>query len=362
MNTGISNNNMSNFGVDALLAMQRLNPSLLGTGTLQPSSFSSGPGAACYAPSSSFHVNDNQAATASLYQQVLNEQQRRLSSGLVSSSLENPVVTSSSAAVELASLVQSKFDSTVTAPSRRRKANFAEKLHAVLSNQACRHAIAWLPSGRSFSIIDQDEFVKTVLPKYFREAKFESFSRRLKRWGFRKVYTTGMQQSIFSHDLFHRDRPDLAKIMNGRDRATASVKNGPAFKEHAASVADDILLQKANAYQQQQMIDQQQRAAALLMAARQSSSPAAPISSAVLPINPALNFMTHQRRVTSSPGSMLDVAAQKQVQEVSRRQSISDELASCEARLKILQQMKAEVTESVSRVSSASPRGLSPSV
>lgn len=61
---------------------------------------------------------------------------------------------------------------------RRRKPNFAEKLHAVLSNKDCRHAVAWLPSGRSFCITDQEEFVKKILPKYFREAKFDSFSRR----------------------------------------------------------------------------------------------------------------------------------------------------------------------------------------
>lgn len=357
---------MGNFSMDALFAMQRLgNPSLLGMGTLQqpslvPSSFSSGPAPASY--------YDNHAAA--LYQHVLNEQQRHLSSGLVSNhnnmiggafdksavvpSYPGPPTKSVDAAsAAAADLVQSKlFDSTVTAPSRRRKANFAEKLHAILSNQACRHAIAWLPSGRSFSIVDQTEFTKTVLPKHFREAKFESFSRRLKRWGFRKVYTTGMAQSIFSHDLFHRDHPELCKVMNGRDRQQApvnmsSMNNVPSFvpEDHTAvcAAADDLLLQRADVYRQQ---NQQQRAVAAALLNRhpncnpqqqQQLSPSAPAVSSF-------------ERITSSPGSMCDQ---------SRRQSISDELASCEARLKVLQQMKAEVTVSSSRVRSASPRGLS---
>ncbi|KAL7544543.1 hypothetical protein ACHAWF_007919 [Thalassiosira exigua] len=120
--------------------------------------------------------------------------------------------------------VQSQSVSTAAAPSRRRKPNFAEKLHMVLSNKFCRRAITWLPSGRSFCITDQEEFVKSILPRYFREAKFESFSRRLKRWGFRKVYTTGMSQMIFSHDMFHRDKPELCKSMNGRVAASKAMK------------------------------------------------------------------------------------------------------------------------------------------
>mmetsp|Transcript_9751 Transcript_9751/g.21150 ORF Transcript_9751/g.21150 Transcript_9751/m.21150 type:complete len:404 (+) Transcript_9751:118-1329(+) len=123
------------------------------------------------------------------------------------------------------SSMQSQFDLSSAAPSRRRKPNFSEKLHSVLSSKECRHAIAWLPSGRSFCITDQEEFVKKILPKFFREAKFESFSRRLKRWGFRKVYTTGLSQTIFSHDLFHRDRPDLCKTMNGRERTMPCENN-----------------------------------------------------------------------------------------------------------------------------------------
>ncbi|KAL7553075.1 hypothetical protein ACHAWF_016446 [Thalassiosira exigua] len=132
---------------------------------------------------------------------------------------------------------QSQSVSPAAAPSRRRKPNFAEKLHVVLSNKFCRRAITWLPSGRSFCITDQEEFVKTILPRYFREAKFESFSRRLKRWGFRKVYTNGMSQMIFSHDMFHRDKPDLCKSMNGRVAASKPTRPG------ASSAPDRLISQ-----------------------------------------------------------------------------------------------------------------------
>lgn len=101
--------------------------------------------------------------------------------------------------------------------SSKRKPNFAEKLHSVLSNPQTQPSISWLPSGHAFCILNQQSFIKHILPQFFREAKFESFARRLKRWGFKKVYTTTNAQVIYSHSLFHRERPDLCEMMNGRE-------------------------------------------------------------------------------------------------------------------------------------------------
>ncbi|KAL3798429.1 hypothetical protein HJC23_005082 [Cyclotella cryptica] len=114
--------------------------------------------------------------------------------------------------------------------TRRRNPSFAYKLHAILMDKDCNSAISWLPSGKSFCIVDKGEFTKKVLPKYFRETKFESFSRRIKRWGFRRMYTTGVKQLIYSHDLFQKNRVDLCKFMNGRaGQAATQVNHGLPF-------------------------------------------------------------------------------------------------------------------------------------
>mmetsp|Transcript_3170 Transcript_3170/g.6426 ORF Transcript_3170/g.6426 Transcript_3170/m.6426 type:complete len:441 (-) Transcript_3170:222-1544(-) len=102
-------------------------------------------------------------------------------------------------------------------PSRRRKPNFAENLHAVLSNKECRDIVSWMPSGRAFIIKNKADFSKKILPKYLRQAKLESFFRRLKRWEFRKVYSSKPGKVVFEHDVFHRDLPELCRTMNGRD-------------------------------------------------------------------------------------------------------------------------------------------------
>ena len=104
----------------------------------------------------------------------------------------------------------------------RRCPTFAEKLHAILNDKSLNSIVTWLPSGKSFCIINKEAFTNIVLPKYFKESLFESFSRRLKRWGYRKVYTPGQKQIVIIHDLFQKGRIDLCKLMNGR--ASQSVK------------------------------------------------------------------------------------------------------------------------------------------
>ena len=64
----------------------------------------------------------------------------------------------------------------------RRNNHFAKKLHAILTDKNCKSAIAWLPSGKAFCILNKEEFTKRILPKYVCEFKFDSFMRRLKCW------------------------------------------------------------------------------------------------------------------------------------------------------------------------------------
>jgi hypothetical protein len=103
-------------------------------------------------------------------------------------------------------------------PSKKRSASFVDKLHVMLANKNIQSITAWLPSGKSFVTLDKEAFTKAVLPPYFKEAKFESFSRRIsiKRWGFKIAYANGQKSIVYSHEMFQKDRLDLFKTMNGR--------------------------------------------------------------------------------------------------------------------------------------------------
>lgn len=57
----------------------------------------------------------------------------------------------------------------------KRKASFPQKLMRVLSIDECQHAMRWMPDGCSFCIIDPKALVNSVLPTYFKEAKYSSF-------------------------------------------------------------------------------------------------------------------------------------------------------------------------------------------
>lgn len=315
-----------------------------------------------------------------IYLSILNERRRRSMTYLNSARAGVAPDTASSTAAVIPSqnasqpianvsaadydaMMASKFDSTVTAPSRRRKPNFAEKLHAVLDNQACRHAITWLPSGRSFCITDQKELVTKILPKYFREAKFESFSRKLKRWGFRKVYTTGLSQVIFSHDLFHRGRPDLCKIMNGREKAAASEDPRAAGAGTAdllvapEQVRTAMLLEQARTQQQlqhqaafQQQMNQHASMSMPMLTSAQGRTQS-PARTASAPSIHSLNqshslrghasslpwtLYAHTQAVQANPSNS-STSMESTDMQMAR---LNHDIASCEQRLSILQRMK----------------------
>ena len=77
---------------------------------------------------------------------------------------------------------------------------FFQKLHSMICNEAKSGCIEWSLDGKSFIILIKDRFTNEVLPRYFGKAKFTSFSRRLKRWGFKRG-----DGGAYYHEQFHRN-------------------------------------------------------------------------------------------------------------------------------------------------------------
>lgn len=79
-------------------------------------------------------------------------------------------------------------------PDRRRKGRtgtFPAKLHQMLSDLERQEGgiliASFLPHGRAFAIHKPRDFVKHVMPKYFRMSRFSSFQRQLNLYEFTRI-------------------------------------------------------------------------------------------------------------------------------------------------------------------------------
>jgi hypothetical protein len=80
---------------------------------------------------------------------------------------------------------------------------FFRQLHTMLMNECSNSCVKWLDDSKGFVITDKDAF-SDVLRRYFGEAKYASFTRRLKRWGFSRI-TKGPDNGAYFHPSFHRN-------------------------------------------------------------------------------------------------------------------------------------------------------------
>uniref|UniRef100_A0A7R9Z7U9 HSF-type DNA-binding domain-containing protein n=1 Tax=Pseudictyota dubia TaxID=2749911 RepID=A0A7R9Z7U9_9STRA len=71
-----------------------------------------------------------------------------------------------------------------------------------------RSIVSWLPHGRAIKVHEPKDFVKKVLPKYFRQTKLTSFQRQLNVYGFTRLIH-GPDRGAYYHPRFLRGRRSL---------------------------------------------------------------------------------------------------------------------------------------------------------
>ena len=64
--------------------------------------------------------------------------------------------------------------------------NFPARLHAILSDEKYSHIISWMPHGRAWKVTNKEVLVEEVIPKFFGQTKYASFTRQLSGWGFKR--------------------------------------------------------------------------------------------------------------------------------------------------------------------------------
>jgi hypothetical protein len=89
----------------------------------------------------------------------------------------------------------------------------------VVDDPSTDHAIWWLPEGESF-VIRPKNFNET-LDSCFQGSKLFSFTRKLYRYGFRKIITSqecAVEDLVFSHPCFQKGKPQILHYVTGSNR------------------------------------------------------------------------------------------------------------------------------------------------
>ena len=102
-----------------------------------------------------------------------------------------------------------------------------------------KNPFVWTPDGRAFEIVDPDYITRILLPKFFnKETHFESFRRKLYRWGFRQV-----SGNIYACQNFQRDQPENCHRMeirySSKELCVQKRKKRRSKKRKTATEVDD---------------------------------------------------------------------------------------------------------------------------
>jgi len=149
------------------------------------------------------------------------------------------------------------------------KKNFPQKLFGILEDPEHANILKWLPGGKAFIIMDKRRFAEDILPSFFKQTQFTSFTRKLSRWKFVRV-PRGPFMGAYYHKLFRRDHialcklmscnndaPSLAVIAQARQQAMASISTSPRPNVMGLSLPQQNALKSLEEINRVSMIKQQ---------------------------------------------------------------------------------------------------------
>ncbi|KAK6455609.1 HSF-type DNA-binding-domain-containing protein [Scheffersomyces xylosifermentans] len=144
--------------------------------------------------------------------------------------------TSSSVIPSNSNNINNKKKKEPTGPKTRPL--FVTKIWAMVNDVENQEYIRWNDDGKTFQVFHREEFMKFILPKYFKHSNFASFVRQLNMYGWHKVQDInsgtlnqgktdkGIEEVWqFENPNFIRDREDLLdKII--RNKSSTSENEG----------------------------------------------------------------------------------------------------------------------------------------
>ncbi|KAF2157931.1 hypothetical protein K461DRAFT_220538 [Myriangium duriaei CBS 260.36] len=112
---------------------------------------------------------------------------------------------------------------------------FVLKLWSFLNEDKNTDLIRWTDNGRAFTVLDEDEFARTLIPELFKHNNYASFVRQLNMYGFHKkvgLNANSMKAAekktkdpnVYWHDYFRQGKEDLLWLIQKPQSKSTSAK------------------------------------------------------------------------------------------------------------------------------------------
>jgi len=124
--------------------------------------------------------------------------------------------------------------------------NFPTQLHEILSTPKYSHIISWMPHGRAWKVHKRDLLVSEVLPEFFSQTIYRSFTRQLSGYGLKRLQQPGKDHNAFYHECFLRGLPHLVgfikRVQGNLGKQISNVGDEPNFYEMSLQfpLPDDV--------------------------------------------------------------------------------------------------------------------------
>jgi hypothetical protein len=145
-----------------------------------------------------------------------------------------------------------KYDRTSAKRTRKtsdKSPSFIEKLWEVLNNSDYREAIHWSKDGQSFRVEPKMFYETSLNAREFQNCRFESFLRRLLRWGFERVILEEefpINAFVYQHASFKSGEPELIKLLSPPKDTKPAAKKPRRQSKKSVQETDPVALSSAH--------------------------------------------------------------------------------------------------------------------
>mmetsp|Transcript_28821 Transcript_28821/g.54461 ORF Transcript_28821/g.54461 Transcript_28821/m.54461 type:complete len:305 (-) Transcript_28821:601-1515(-) len=123
----------------------------------------------------------------------------------------------------------------------KQQQHFPFKLYVMLEyagESEYASSVSWVEEGRAFAIRNNEKFMEHVVPRFFNQTKFRSFTRQLNLWGFTRISDVGPGSRAWKHEHFLRGRIDR---LSSIERTESKKSNSKAAKTESHPQSNKIV-------------------------------------------------------------------------------------------------------------------------